>query len=141
MLEIAGLRVSVENKEIIKGMDLSVGNGEAHIIFGPNGSGKSTLLNAILQLPGYSIDAGEIRVKSKNIQDMTTDEIADLGIGMSFQHPPKIKGVTLWNFLNAINRSEDLDDEIRVFNLDIGLQRERMLQKGGIHCTFKLSFC
>jgi len=124
MLEIAGLRVSVENKEIIKGMDLSVGKGEVHIIFGPNGSGKSTLLNAILQLPGYSIDAGEIRVKSKNIQDMTTDEIADLGIGMSFQHPPKIKGVTLRNFLNAINRSEDLDDEIRALSMEDFLERE-----------------
>ncbi len=124
MLEISGLRVSVENKEIIKGMDLSIGKGEVHVIFGPNGSGKSTLLNAILKLPGYSIDAGEIRVKSKNIQDMTTDEIANLGIGMSFQHPPKIKGVTLRNFLNVINRSEDLDDEIRALSMEDFLERE-----------------
>jgi len=124
VLEITGLRVSVEKKEIIKGMDLSVREGEVHIVFGPNGSGKSTLLNAILQLPGYSIDAGEIRVKSKNIKDMTTDEIANLGIGMSFQHPPKIKGVTLRNFLNVINRSEDLDDEIRALSMEDFLERE-----------------
>ena len=124
VLEIIDLHVSVEMKEIIKGMNLIVGKGEIHVIFGPNGSGKSTLLNAILKLPGYSIDEGEIRIKSKNIQDMTTDEVANMGIGMSFQHPPKIKGVTLRNFLNAINRSEDLDDEIRALSMENFLERE-----------------
>ncbi len=124
VLEITDLYVSVENKEIIKGMNLIVGKGEIHVIFGPNGSGKSTLLNAIMKLPGYSIDKGEIKIKSKNIQDMTTDEIANMGIGMSFQHPPKIKGVTLQNFLNAINRSEDLDDEIRALSMENFLERE-----------------
>lgn len=124
VLEITDLHVSVEMKEIIKGMNLSVSKGEIHVIFGPNGSGKSTLFNAILKLPGYSIDEGEIRIKSKNIQDMTTDEIANMGIGMSFQHPPKIKGVTLRNFLNAINRSEDLDDEIRALSMENFLERE-----------------
>lgn len=124
VLKIADLHVSVEKKEIIKGMNLSVGKGEVHVIFGPNGSGKSTLLNAILKLPGYNIDSGEIKVKSKDIQDMTTDEIANLGIGMSFQHPPKIKGVTLRNFLNAINRSDDLEVEIRALNMENFLERE-----------------
>lgn len=124
VLEIKDLHVSVENKEIIKGMNLSVGKGEIHVIFGPNGSGKSTLLNAILKLPGYSINTGSIKIKSKNIQDMTTDQIANLGIGMSFQHPPKIKGVTLRNFLNTINRSEDLDDEIQALNMEKFLERE-----------------
>ena len=124
VLEITDLYVSVENKQIIKGMNLSIGKGEIHVIFGPNGSGKSTLLNTILKLPGYSIDSGEIRVKSKNIQEMTTDQIANMGIGMSFQHPPKIKGVTLQNFLNTINRSEDLDDEIRALSMENFLERE-----------------
>ncbi|HEY9190923.1 MAG TPA: ABC transporter ATP-binding protein [Sulfurovum sp.] len=124
VLEISDLNVSVEKKEIIKGLNLSVGKGEVHVIFGPNGSGKSTLLNTILKLPGYSIDSGEIRVKSQNIQQMSTDEIANLGIGMSFQHPPKIKGVTLRNFLNAINRAEDLDDEIRALSMEAFLERE-----------------
>jgi Fe-S cluster assembly ATP-binding protein len=111
-------------KEIIKGLNLNVGKGEVHVIFGPNGSGKSTLLNAMMKLPGYSIDEGVIRIKSKSIRDMTTDEIANMGIGMSFQHPPKIKGVTLKNFLNAINRSEDLDNEIRALNMENFLERE-----------------
>ena len=124
VLEIIDLHVSVAMKEIIKGMNLNVGKGEIHVIFGPNGSGKSTLLNAIMKLPGYSIDEGEIRIKSKNIKDMTTDEIANMGIGMSFQHPPKIKGVSLRNFLNAINRSEDLDDEIRALSMENFLERE-----------------
>lgn len=124
LLEIIDLYVSVDKKQIIKGMNLSVGKGEIHVIFGPNGSGKSTLLNTILKLPGYNIDKGEIRVKSKNIEMLTTDEIANLGIGMSFQHPPKIKGVTLKNFLNAINRSADLDDEIRALSMESFLERE-----------------
>jgi len=124
VLEITDLHVSVEKKEIIKGMNLRVNKGEIHVIFGPNGSGKSTLLNTIMKLPGYNIDKGEIKIKSKNIQKMTTDEIANLGIGMSFQHPPKIKGVTLKNFLDTINRSEDLDDEIRALSMENFLERE-----------------
>ncbi|MDM5271899.1 ABC transporter ATP-binding protein [Sulfurovum sp. zt1-1] len=124
LLEIIDLHVSVANKEIIKGMDLQVNKGEVHVIFGPNGSGKSTLLNAIMHLPGYSIDDGEIRVKSQNIQEMSTDQIANLGIGMSFQHPPKIKGVTLRNFLGTINRSEDLEAEIRALSMDAFMERE-----------------
>jgi len=124
ILNISDLYASVDNKQIIKGMNLNVGKGEVHVIFGPNGSGKSTLLNTILKLPGYSIDSGEIQIKSNNIQDMTTDEIANLGIGMSFQHPPKIKGVTLGNFLHAINRSVDLEDEIRALSMENFMERE-----------------
>jgi Fe-S cluster assembly ATP-binding protein len=124
LLEIVDLHVSVDNKEIIKGMNLQVKQGEVHVIFGPNGSGKSTLLNAIFHLPGYRIDQGEIRVKSQNIQEMSTDEIANLGIGMSFQHPPKIKGVTLQNFLGAINRSKDLDQAIGTLSMDTFMERE-----------------
>ena len=124
VLNISDLHVSVEHKKIIKGMNLSIGKGEVHVIFGPNGSGKSTLLNAILKLPGYSIDSGEVKVKSQNIQAMSTDEIANLGIGMSFQHPPKIKGVTLQNFLHTINRTEDLEDEIKALSMENFLDRE-----------------
>lgn len=124
VLEIKDLYVSVDLKKIIKDMNLSIGKGEIHVIFGPNGSGKSTLLNAMMKLPGYSIDQGEIKIKSKNIADLTTDQIANLGVGMSFQHPPKIKGVTLENFLNAINRSADLDSEIRELDMEKFLERE-----------------
>lgn len=124
LLEIDDLYVSVANKEIIKGMDLKIKQGEVHVIFGPNGSGKSTLLNAIMHLPGYTIERGEIRVKSQDIAEMTTDQIANLGIGISFQHPPKIKGVTLRNFLDAINRSEDLDEAVRALSMDTFLERE-----------------
>ena len=124
LLEIDDLHVSVENKKIINGMDLKIERGEVHVIFGPNGSGKSTLLNAIMHLPGYSVDQGEIRIKSQNIAEMSTDQIANLGIGMSFQHPPKIKGVTLQNFLGAINRSKDLDEEIRALSMDEFMRRE-----------------
>lgn len=124
LLEITDLHVSVENKKIIKGMDLTIERGEVHVIFGPNGSGKSTLLNAIMHLPGYSIDQGEIRIRSQDIAKMSTDQIANLGIGISFQHPPKIKGVTLRNFLDTINRSKDLDTEVEALSMDTFMHRE-----------------
>ncbi|MDD3494481.1 MAG: ABC transporter ATP-binding protein [Dysgonamonadaceae bacterium] len=124
LLEIVDLHVSVAGKKIIKGMDLQIKKGEVHVIFGPNGSGKSTLLNAIMHLPGYTVDQGEIRVKSQNIAEMTTDQIANLGIGMSFQHPPRIQGVTLRNFLGVINRSEDLDEAVNTLNMDTFMERD-----------------
>lgn len=124
VLDIRSLHVSVEGREIIKGIDLSIKKGEVHVLFGPNGSGKSTLLSAIMALPGYEIIAGNVTLKAKSLDGMTTDEIAGLGVGMSFQRPPKIKGVTLNHFLQAINRSRDLDDEIKELDLEAFLQRE-----------------
>ena len=124
ILDVAALHVTVADKEIIKGVDLTINKGEVHVLFGPNGSGKSTLLCALMQLPGYTITSGEIRLHGTDTSDLTTDAIANLGVGISFQHPPRIKGVTLRRFLDNINRCSDLERAIKTLNMESFLDRE-----------------
>lgn len=124
ILDITGLHVSVADKEIIKGVDLRIKQGEVHVLFGPNGSGKSTLLGAIMQLPGYSVTEGSIRIHGTDTHALTTDAIANLGVGISFQHPPKIPGITLKRFLQAINRSSDLAIEVMELDLEAFIERD-----------------
>ncbi|MBN2869618.1 MAG: ABC transporter ATP-binding protein [Campylobacterales bacterium] len=124
ILDITNLHVSVGDKEIISGVDLTIKKGEVHVLFGPNGSGKSTLLCAILKLPGYIITEGSVRVHGTDTAELTTDAIANLGIGMSFQHPPQIKGVTLGRFLETINHGGDLSIPISELAMEAFLERE-----------------
>ncbi|KFN39752.1 MAG: ABC transporter ATP-binding protein [Sulfuricurvum sp. MLSB] len=124
ILDIANLHVAVGDKEIIKGIDLSIKKGEVHVLFGPNGSGKSTLLCAIMQLPGYTITEGSVHIHDTDTAELTTDAIANLGVGMSFQYPPKIKGVTLRRFLDSISQSRDLHSSIAALNMEPFLERE-----------------
>lgn len=123
-LEIKSLHVNAAGKPVIKGTNLTIGKGEVHVLFGPNGSGKSTLLSAVMALPGYEIVQGSIALNGKSLAGMTTDAIAALGAGMSFQHPPKINGVTLHDFLHAINHAADLEEEIRELDLEAFLHRD-----------------
>lgn len=124
ILDVTALHVTVGEREIIKGVDLTIKKGEVHVLFGPNGSGKSTLLCALMQLPGYAITAGSIYVHGTDTQGLTTDAVANLGVGISFQHPPTIKGVTLRRFLESINRCGDLDRAIKALNMEPFLDRE-----------------
>ncbi len=95
MLKLNNLSVSVENKEIIKNIDLSLGAGQVMVLFGPNGSGKSTLIKAIMGLGGYEISSGEIVFKDRVINGLATEEKVKLGMGIMYQHPPTIRGVKL----------------------------------------------
>jgi Fe-S cluster assembly ATP-binding protein len=124
ILEIGNLHVKAGSKAVIKGTDLTIKKGEVHVLFGPNGSGKSTLLSAIMALPGYEVTEGFVSLRGEDLAEKTTDEIAGLGVGMSFQHPPKINGVTLSDFLQAINRSRDLENEIRELDLEAFIDRQ-----------------
>lgn len=99
MLEIVDLHVEVGSKEILKGISLTIPDGETHILFGPNGSGKTTLMMSIMGLPKYKILSGKIIFNGIDITYMPTHERAKLGIGMMFQKPPAIRGVELKNFL------------------------------------------
>ena len=99
LLEINDLHVNAEEKEILKGINLNIKPGEIHVIMGPNGSGKTTTANAILNNPIYSKVEGNIKFEGQDITDLKTDEIARMGIFMSFQLPEEIPGVSVTNFL------------------------------------------
>ena len=99
LLEIKDLHVNAENKEILKGINLTINKGEIHVIMGPNGSGKTTTANAILNNPAYTKTSGSIEFDGENINSLKTDEIARKGIFMSFQLPEEIPGVSVTNFL------------------------------------------
>lgn len=93
VLSISQLTVAVEGKEILHDVNMEIRRGETHALFGPNGSGKSTLLMAIMGFPKYRIIKGNIAFKGKDITNSPLDERARLGIGMSFQRPPVVRGV------------------------------------------------
>lgn len=101
LLEVRNLHVSVDGKEILKGINLTINRGETHVLMGPNGAGKSTLLHAIMDNPAYEVTEGEILYEGEVINDMSTDERAKLGIFMSFQNPEAVPGITVANFLRA----------------------------------------
>ncbi len=124
ILEIADLHVTVEGREIIRGIDLMIQQGEVHVLFGPNGSGKSTLLSSILKLPGYTLTGGSVRIRGTDTAELSTDEIAHLGVGMAFQYPPKIRGVTLRRFLEAIGHGREVEEAVRELGMEPFLERE-----------------
>jgi len=93
MLEIEQLTVAIDGKEILHDLSFSIKAGETHVLFGPNGSGKTTLLMAIMGAPRYRVTKGSIIFKGKDIVGLSTDERARLGIGMSLQRPPVVRGV------------------------------------------------
>ena len=104
MLKIENLHVSIEDKEILKGLSLDVKPGEIHAIMGPNGSGKSTLSSVIAGNEDYEVVKGNIFFNGENIEDLSADERANRGIFMSFQYPVAIPGITVTNFIKtAIN--------------------------------------
>ena len=114
-LVIKNLHVNIEDKEILKGLDLTVNQGEIHAIMGPNGTGKSTLAYTLMGHPNYEVTGGEAWFKGENILEMDADERSRLGLFLAFQYPVAIPGVTVANFLrSAINsrrRAEYPDDK------------------------------
>lgn len=104
LLKIEDLYVNAEDKEILKGINLTINKGEVHVIMGPNGSGKTTTANAILSNPEYQKVSGKIEFDGKDITALKTDEIARLGIFMSFQLPEEIPGISVTNFLKTAKK-------------------------------------
>jgi Fe-S cluster assembly ATP-binding protein len=100
-LEIRDLRVSVEDKEILRGVDLTVRQGEVHALMGPNGSGKSTLAGVIMGRPGYRVTGGEVRFKGESVLKLTPDDRARRGLFLAFQYPVEVPGVSVVNFLRS----------------------------------------
>ena len=108
LLTIENLAVEVDGKEILHDINLSIGIGETHALFGPNGSGKTTLLMAIMGFPRYQATRGKIVFRGQDIGPLSLDERARLGIGMSFQRPPVVRGVRMRDVVMA-SRGETSD--------------------------------
>ena len=101
ILEIRDLRAEVEGKEILKGIDLTVKQGESHALMGPNGSGKSTLSNVVMGRPGYKATGGEVLFKGENMLGLSADERARRGLFLAMQYPVEVPGVSVVNFLRT----------------------------------------
>ncbi|HML41089.1 MAG TPA: Fe-S cluster assembly ATPase SufC [Bellilinea sp.] len=115
VLSIRNLSVSIEGKQILKGFNLDLPQGEVHAIMGPNGTGKSTLAYTLMGHPSYEVTGGEAYFKGQNILELSPDERSRLGVFLAFQYPVSIPGVTVANFLrtavNARRRDENPEDK------------------------------
>ena len=108
LLNITDLHVSIEDKEILKGISLTMEEGELHAIMGPNGSGKSTLVNTLMGHPAYKVTKGTVEFRGKDLLAMPPEERAHTGLFLAFQYPKEIAGVTLRSFLFAAKNAQQL---------------------------------
>ncbi len=122
MLEIKNLHAGVDGKEILHGLDLSVGKGEVHVILGPNGSGKSTLMNVIMGHPKYEIISGGLEFEGENLNALKTFERARRGIFLSFQNPEEIPGITVENMLRTAKQAITGNKVIKILQFRKKLQ-------------------
>jgi Fe-S cluster assembly ATP-binding protein len=131
MLEIIGLHAKVGENEILKGLDLEVKAGEVHAIMGPNGSGKSTLAHVLAGRPGYTVTAGEVRYKGKDLLAMSPEERAREGVFLAFQYPVEIPGVSNVYFLkaamNAIRKHRGLPELDAIDFLNLVKEKSRIV--------------
>ena len=124
-LEIKNLHVSIEDKEILKGVNLTINTNEVHAIMGPNGTGKSTLSAAIMGNPSYTVTEGEILFDGENVLELEVDERARLGLFLAMQYPSEIPGITNAEFMRAaINAKRAEDDKISVMDFIKKLRSE-----------------
>lgn len=126
MLKIKNLHAKIDDKEILKGLNLEVQPGEIHVIMGPNGAGKSTLAKVLAGHPSYEVTEGSIEFKGEDILELEPDERAHKGIFMSFQYPLEIAGVTNFGFLHAAyNAKRKANGQAEVSTADF----EKILEK------------
>ncbi|SUM78226.1 FeS assembly ATPase SufC [Staphylococcus saprophyticus] len=124
-LEIKDLHVSIEDKEILKGVNLTINTGEIHAIMGPNGTGKSTLSSAIMGHPSFEVTQGEVILDGINILELEVDERAKAGLFLAMQYPSEITGVTNADFMrSAINAKREEGEEINLMQFIKKLDKE-----------------
>jgi Fe-S cluster assembly ATP-binding protein len=120
LLQVKDLHVSVEDKEILKGVNLTINAGEIHAIMGRNGSGKSTLSYTLMGHPRYKVTSGEMLYKGEEINEMTPDARAKAGIGLAFQYPVAVPGVTVSNFLrHSVKSVRGKDIPVKEFRAEL----------------------
>ncbi len=125
LLEIKDLHVSIEGKEIVKGLNLTLHAGEKVAVMGPNGSGKSTLTNAVMGHPSYTVTGGSVKLQGEEILELPADERARRGLFLAFQYPSAIPGVSVANFLrSAVNARRGEEVPVREFRQQLMKQFE-----------------
>jgi Fe-S cluster assembly ATP-binding protein len=134
VLEIKGLRASAGDKEILKGINLTVNSGEVHAVMGPNGSGKSTLAQVLAGHPSYEVTAGSVSYMGQDLLDMEPEERAQSGVFLAFQYPVEIPGVTNAYFLraayNEIRKARGLEEVDSMDFLDLLEEKLRVVEWG-----------
>ena len=140
MLKVENLHVSVEDREILKGVDLSVGSGEFHVIMGPNGSGKSTLALTIAGHPKYEVTDGRILFEGEEIQELGPDERARKGILLAFQVPPEVEGVKIIEFLQQVLVELKGMDPVEAYDLIVEKAKELWFREEDLHRYLNVGF-
>jgi Fe-S cluster assembly ATP-binding protein len=134
MLEVKGLRASAGDKEILRGIDLTVNAGEVHAVMGPNGSGKSTLAQVLAGHPAYEVTAGQVLYEGKDLLDMDPEERAQAGVFLAFQYPVEIPGISNAYFLraayNEIRKARGLEEVDSMDFLDLLEEKLRLVDWG-----------
>jgi Fe-S cluster assembly ATP-binding protein len=134
LLEIRGLRASAGEKEILKGIDLTISAGEVHAVMGPNGSGKSTLAQVLAGHPAYEVTAGEVIYLGQDLLDMDPEERAQAGVFLAFQYPVEIPGISNAYFLraayNEIRKARGLEEVDSMDFLDLLEEKLRLVEWG-----------
>jgi Fe-S cluster assembly ATP-binding protein len=134
LLEIQGLRASAGDKEILRGIDLTVRAGEVHAVMGPNGSGKSTLAQVIAGHPAYQVTAGQVLYQGRDLLDMEPEERAQAGVFLAFQYPVEIPGISNAYFLraayNEIRKARGLEEVDSLDFLDLLEEKLRVVEWG-----------
>lgn len=123
LLRIENLSAGVEDKEILRNINLKINYGEVHVIMGPNGSGKSTLANVIMNNPVYTRTSGKIFLDCEDITDLTTDKRANKGLFMSFQNPEAVAGISVENFIRTAKMAKE-DKQIPILKFKKEIEKE-----------------
>ena len=131
MLELRDISVSAGDKAILHDVSLTVNAGEAHVLLGPNGSGKSSILSAIMGLPPFKVTKGDILYRGENINDRSIDERARAGLGLAFQRPPTLEGVSVAEFAAALDSNDALAAESGALNMGHFMGRDLVVGFSG----------
>ncbi len=123
-LELSNVDVSVAGVPICRQVDLTINGGETHVLFGPNGSGKSSLLGAVMGLPPYEVTSGEVRLLGTEITGLGVDERAKLGLGLAFQRPPALQGVSLRDLGRSLSAVNELTAQAHLLDFEGLLDRD-----------------